>query len=81
MQGRWLGGDWRSCSSLCYFAKGENDAQSHFDKRRMLLRHQSKETSDREFAKMHQLRSEQYTDISRRLRLALKEGDKRIEIK
>ena len=39
---------------------------------------QSKETSDREFAKMHQLRSEQYTDISRRLRLALKEGDKRI---
>ena len=41
---------------------------------------QSKETSDREFAKMHQLRSEQYTDISRRLRLALKEGDKRIEI-
>ena len=42
---------------------------------------QSMETSDREFAKMHQLRSEQYTDISRRLRLALKEGDKRIEIK
>ena len=42
---------------------------------------QSKETSDREFAKMHQLRSEQYTDISRRLRLALKEGDKRIAIK
>ena len=42
---------------------------------------QSKETSDREFANMHQLRSEQYTDISQRLRLALKEGDKRIEIK
>lgn len=42
---------------------------------------QSKETSDREFAKMHQLRSEQYTDISQRLRLALKESDKRIEIK
>ena len=42
---------------------------------------QSKETSDREFAKMHQIRSEQYTDISQRLRLALKEGDKRIEIK
>ena len=42
---------------------------------------QSKETSDREFAKMHQLRSEQYTDISQRLRLALKEGDKLIEIK
>lgn len=41
----------------------------------------SKETSDREFAKMHQLRFEQYTDVSRRLRLALKEGDKRIEIK
>lgn len=42
---------------------------------------QSKETQDREFAKMHQLRFEQYADISRRLRLALKEGDKRIEIK
>lgn len=42
---------------------------------------QSEEIPDREFAKMHQLRSEQYTDISRRLRLALKEGDKRIEIK
>ena len=42
---------------------------------------QSEETPDREFAKMYQLRSEQYTDISRRLRLALKEGDKRIEIK
>lgn len=41
----------------------------------------SKETLDREFAKMHQLRFEQYTDVSRRLRLALKEGDKRIEIK
>lgn len=42
---------------------------------------QSKETSDREFTKMHQLRFEQYTDISRRLRLALKKGSKRIEIK
>lgn len=42
---------------------------------------QSKETPDREFAKMHQLRAEQYADISRRLRLALKGGDKRIEIK
>lgn len=42
---------------------------------------QSKETLDREFAKMHQLRFEQYADISRRLRLVLKKGDKRIEIK
>lgn len=42
---------------------------------------QSKETSDREFTKMHQLRFEQYADISRRLRLALKKGSKRIEIK
>ena len=41
---------------------------------------QSKETSDREFAKMEQLRSEQYADISRRFRLVLKEGNKRIEI-
>lgn len=41
---------------------------------------QSKETSDREFAKMYQLRSEQYADISRRFRLVLKEGNKRIEI-
>ena len=41
---------------------------------------QSKETSDREFAKIHQLRFEQYTDISRRLLSALKKGDKRIEI-
>ena len=40
---------------------------------------QSKETSDREFAKMYQLRSEQYADISRRFRLVLKEGNKRIE--
>lgn len=42
---------------------------------------QSEETPDREFAKIHRLRSEQYADISRRLRLALKEGSKRIEIK
>lgn len=42
---------------------------------------QFKETLDKEFAKLHQLRAEQYADISRRLRLALKEGDKRIEIK
>lgn len=38
-------------------------------------------THDKEFAKMFKLRSEQYADISRRLRLALKEGSKRIEIK
>ena len=52
-----------------------------FDKLAKEHENQSKETTDREFAKMHQLRSEQYADISRRLRLALKEGNKRIEIK
>lgn len=52
-----------------------------FDKLSKEHEAQSEETPDREFAKMHQLRSEQYADISRRLRLALKEGNKRIEIK
>lgn len=33
------------------------------------------------FSGVYQLRSEQYADMSRRLRIALKEGDKRIEIK
>lgn len=45
------------------------------------LKQQALENPDREFAKMYQLRSEQYIDISRRLRTALKEGSKRIEIK
>ena len=36
---------------------------------------------DKELSETYRLRSEQYTDISRRLRLALKEGSKRIEIK
>lgn len=52
-----------------------------FDKLAKEHETQSNETQDREFAKMYQLRSEQYADISRRLRLALKKGDKRIEIK
>lgn len=45
------------------------------------LEQQSQEETDRGFAKVYRLRSEQYSDISRRLRLSLKEGDKRIEIK
>lgn len=32
---------------------------------------EAKETPDKEFARMYQMRFEQYTDISRRLRLAL----------
>lgn len=52
-----------------------------FEKLSRTLKQQASETSDRQFAKMYQLRSEQYTDISRRLRAALKEGSKRIEIK
>ena len=52
-----------------------------FEKLSKTLEQQAKETPDREFAKMYQLRSEQYADISRRLRAALKEGNKRIEIK
>lgn len=54
---------------------------SEFDKMAKELGRQSKEEADREFAKVYRLRSEQYADISRRLRLALKEGSKRIEIK
>ncbi len=54
---------------------------TEFDKLAKSLEQQAKETPDRAFAKMYQLRSEQYADISRRLRLALKEGNKRIEIK
>ncbi len=54
---------------------------AEFDKLAKGLERQAKETPDRAFAKMYQLRSEQYADISRRLRLALKEGNKRMEIK
>lgn len=36
---------------------------------------------DKELSETYRLRSEQYADISRRLRLVLKEGNKRIEIK
>lgn len=42
---------------------------------------QARETPDKQFAKMYQLRFEQYTDISSRLRAALKKGNKRIQIK
>lgn len=52
-----------------------------FDKLANGLNQQSKEETDRGFAKAYRLRAEQYADISRRLRLALKEGNKRIEIK
>ncbi len=54
---------------------------TEFDKIAKGLEQQAKETPDRAFSKMYQLRFEQYADISRRLRLALKEGNKRIEIK
>lgn len=52
-----------------------------FDKLAKELDRQSKEETDRGFAKVYRLRSEQYADISRRLRLTLKECNKRIEIK
>lgn len=52
-----------------------------FEKLSKALEQQALETTDRQFAKMYQLRSEQYTDISCRLRAALKGGDKRIQIK
>lgn len=39
------------------------------------------EATDRKFSKVCQMRADQYTDISRRMKLALKEGNKRIEIK
>lgn len=52
-----------------------------FNKLAREMERQSKEETDRGFAKAYRLRSEQYADISRRLRLALEEGNKRIEIK
>lgn len=54
---------------------------SEFEKLAKGYEQEAKRTSDRKLAKMHQLRFEQYADISRRLRLALEKGDKRIEIK
>ncbi len=54
---------------------------SEFDKLAKELKLQSEEAKDREFAKLYLLRSEQYADISRRFRLTLKDGAKRIEIK
>lgn len=54
---------------------------SEFDKLAKTMERQSKEMPDRSFAKIYQIRSEQYADISRRFRAALQEGNKRIEIK
>ncbi len=51
------------------------------DKAAAELSRLANEPNDRDFSKMYRLRSEQYADISRRLRLALKKGSKRIEIK
>lgn len=55
-----------------------------FEKQAAYLKWQSENPIDRseeKFSKIYPLRSEQYADISRRLRLALNNGDKRIEIK
>ena len=55
-----------------------------FEKQAAYLKWQSENPIDRseeQFSKIYLLRSEQYADISRRLRLALNNGDKRIEIK
>lgn len=46
-----------------------------------LMKQQSTDAPDKAFAKLYRLRSEQYIDISNRIRKALKQGDKRIEIK
>lgn len=54
---------------------------AELDKLAKSLEQQSVETPDRTFAKIYRLRSEQYTDISRRLRAALKKGSKRIKIR
>ena len=51
------------------------------DKAAAELSRLANEPNDRDFSKVYRLRSEQYADISRRLRLALKKGSKRIEIK
>ena len=45
------------------------------------LKQQAPKTADQAVGKIFQLRSEQYADISRRLRDAVEKGDKRIEIK
>ena len=53
------------------------------DKQAAALKWQSENPIDRNDAKLsetYRLRSEQYADISKRLRIALKEGNKRIEI-
>lgn len=54
------------------------------EKQAAYLKWSSENPMDRNEAKLSEgfkLRSEQYADISQRLRLALKEGNKRIEIK
>lgn len=53
------------------------------EKQAAALKWQSENPIDRNDAKLseaYRLRSEQYADISKRLRIALKEGDKRIKI-
>lgn len=51
------------------------------DKQAAILNLDAKDPINKSISETYRLRSEQYTDISRRLRLALKEGSKRIEIK
>ena len=54
------------------------------DKQAACLKWNSENPCDRNESKLseaYRVRSEQYADISRRLRLALKESNKRIEIK
>lgn len=51
------------------------------DRLSRILDDHATELSDKGFSGLYQLKSEQYTDISRRLRAALAENSKRIEIK
>lgn len=51
------------------------------DKQAAILNLDAKDPINTSISETYRLRSEQYADISRRLRLALKEGSKRIEIK
>lgn len=51
------------------------------DKQATILNLDAKDPINKSISETYRLRSEQYADISRRLRLALKEGSKRIEIK
>lgn len=51
------------------------------DKQAAILNLDAKDSINKSISETYRLRLEQYADISRRLRLALKEGSKRIEIK